>query len=115
MSGGFCFELLFKLDGTDITQRTVGSQVVVFPSPVFDHDPSFGQRVEHLTVEALVAQSSMEALDKAVLPRATRIDVERLDRLIREPCSQLLLDKLRAIVAADMLRSSVLGNQPAHD
>ncbi len=81
MRGGFCFELLFKLDGTDVSQRTVGSQVVVFPPPVFDHDPSFGQRIEHLSVEALVAQPSVEALDKTVLPRAARIDVERLDRL----------------------------------
>jgi hypothetical protein len=108
LSGGFCFELLFKLDGTDIAQRTVGSQVVVFPPPVFDHDTSFGQRVEPLSVETLVAQPSVEALDKAVLPRATRIDVERLDRLRREPCSQLLLDKwgLRFVVTA------FLGTEP---
>ena len=57
----------------------------------------------------------MEAFAVAILPGTTQLNVERLDRLGGEPCPQLLLDNLRAIIAADMFRNSVLGNQPAHD
>ena len=48
-----------RLDGLRrrraVAQRAVGSYGVVFPPPPFDQDLRFGQGVEDLTVEQLVA------------------------------------------------------------
>lgn len=46
--------------------------------PAFHDDPGFLQRVEDLTVEKLVAQPGVEALDVAVLPWAAGRDVGSL-------------------------------------
>ena len=70
--------------GTDVAQRSVRAQEIVFPASVFDHNRR-GQCVEHLAVNVLVAQPSMEAFDVTILPRNFRLDVECLDRLGGEP------------------------------
>ncbi len=50
---------------------------VVMATPALDDDLCFAQRVEDLTVEQLVTQSGIEALDVAVLPGAGRLDERR--------------------------------------
>ena len=45
------------------------------PSPALDDDLGLAQRVEDLAVEKLVAQTCIEALDEAILPRTARRDV----------------------------------------
>ena len=45
----------------------------------------------------------MEALDIAVLPGAARLDVKRLNLIDAEPSLDFPGDKLRAIIAANML------------
>ena len=49
---------------------------IVVPSPGFDHDLCLFQRVEDLTVEQFVPQLAVEAFAIAVLPGASRLDVE---------------------------------------
>ena len=47
--------------------------VVVFPPPVFQDDPSLGQRPELLPIKALKAEPGIEALDVAILPWAALV------------------------------------------
>src|SRR5450631_450819 len=49
----------------------------------------------------------MEALDVGVLPRTARPDVERFDLPLFEPILDGISDKLRSVIAAQMLRRSV--------
>ena len=74
---------------------------VVFEAEVFDHDADLGQRPKLLAVEAFVAEAGVERLDKAVLPRARRSDVDGLDVLRSQPALEFLGDELRAVVGAD--------------
>ena len=45
------------------------------PPPALDHDLRLSERVEDFAIEELVPQAGVEALDKAVLPRAAWFDV----------------------------------------
>ena len=49
----------------------------------------------------------METFDIAVLPRTPRLYVERLDLIFMEPSLDFPGDKLRAIVATDMLWQAI--------
>ena len=60
--------------------------------PVIGEDNTgFVERIDELTVQALPAELVVEAFNVAVLPGATRIDVDGLDALFPEP----LLDRCR--------------------
>ena len=58
---------------------TMGSDGIVQPPPLLDEYRCLGQCVEDLSVQELVSQFAVEALVVAVLPRAARLDKERLD------------------------------------
>ena len=47
----------------------MGTDGVVVPPPGFDQHPRFGERVEDLAIEQLVAKRPVEALVVAILPR----------------------------------------------
>ena len=47
--------------------------IVVFP-PAFDDDLCFSKGVEERSVQQFVAEPGIEALDRALLPRAARYD-----------------------------------------
>ena len=49
----------------------------------------------------------MEALDISVLPRASRIDIQRLNLTFLQPFLDLLCDEFAAIIAADVLRDAI--------
>ena len=49
----------------------------------------------------------MEALDISVLPRASRIDIQRLNLTFLQPFLDLLRDEFAAIIAADVLRDAI--------
>jgi hypothetical protein len=53
--------------------------------PSLDQHLGFGEAVEDLAVEQLVAERPVEALIVAILPRRSRCDVERLHADLREP------------------------------
>lgn len=50
----------------------------------------------------------MEALYEPVLPRAARVDVERLDLVAGKPVMDFLGDELTSVVAAQVFWRSVL-------
>jgi hypothetical protein len=66
--------------------------------PTLNHDLSLAQRIEDLTVEQLIAQARIEALDIAVLPRAAGLDVGRLGTDGVDPLLYGPGDELRSIV-----------------
>lgn len=78
--------------------RSVG--VVVDP-PVFDDLPGFVEVGEQVFVEALVAQATVEALDKAILHRFARCDVVPVDAKLFLPGQYSVRRKLGAVVAHD--------------
>ncbi len=89
--------------------------MVILPAPVLNDHTSLGQGEQLLAIEAFTAQTGIEAFDEAILPRTSGINVDCFDLLGSQPSPQLLLNELRSVVAADVLRSPVLGNQSCHD
>src|SRR6266446_10748974 len=68
-----------------VSERCVRPDRVVVPSPALDDDLGLVESVEDFAVEQLVAQASVEALDVAVLPGATPLDVGGLETDNRDP------------------------------
>ncbi|MGA9580291.1 MAG: hypothetical protein WBV90_21950 [Terrimicrobiaceae bacterium] len=55
--------------------------LVIFDAPAFQDNARFVQIAEEFAVEAFIAQLVMKALNVSVLPRASGLDVKRLDLL----------------------------------
>ena len=85
----------------------MGPDRVVVASPALDDDLGLAQSVEDLAVEQLIAKAGVEALDVAVLPRATPLDVGGLGTDSRDPFLHGFSDELRSVVGPD-----VSGNAP---
>src|SRR5271154_6017773 len=79
---------------------------VVFHAPLFDHDLRLLQRIEDFPVQAFIPQLSVEALAVAVLPRTSRLDVQRPGTNLCQPLPELLRHELGAVVRADIFRDS---------
>lgn len=62
-------------EGRQIAQGIVRSVFVVLPSPLFDLESSFLERLEPVDIQTLPPEAGIEALDKGVLDRPTRSDV----------------------------------------
>jgi hypothetical protein len=56
----------------------MGTLSVVMASPALNDDPRFLERIEDFTIEQFIAQTRVEALDEAILPRAAGRNVSRL-------------------------------------
>ena len=85
---------------------------VVEAPPFLDHHPGLCHAEEHLLVEAFVPEPVVEALYMAVLPRASRIDVDRRDPHLPEPVLDVPGDELGTVVATDVVRHAPLGHGP---
>ena len=95
------------LVGSQVAYAAVGPLLVVEADPVGDDDPSFGERIELLAVEALVTEAGVKGFDVAVLPGRAGVDVKRADASVGQAVPDSTGDKLGAVVGADMLRRSV--------
>src|SRR5271168_258676 len=80
---------------------------VVFHAPLLDHYLCLLQRVENFPVQAFIPQFSVEALAVAVLPRTSRLDVQRPGTHLAQPFPQFLRHELRTIVRTNVFRYSV--------
>ena len=76
---------------------------VVEAAPAFHDDAGLGERVEDLTIEKLVPDAGIEALDVAVLPRAARRDVGCFGTDGGNPVLDGFRNELRAIVGPYVL------------
>lgn len=96
------------------SQTSMGSKLVVFLLPGCNHDPGLAQGVEEFSSQALSPELIVEAFHKAVLPRTSRIDIERPDRFSSQPLLNGLRHKFGTVVASNVIRSSVTINQLSH-
>jgi len=80
-------------------------------APPLDENLRLVERRELLAFEQLVAELGVEALAIAILPWASRFDVERLYTDPAEPTAHVASDELRAVVGSDMLRCPVRDEQ----
>jgi len=83
------------------------SDRIVVPPPLLDQHLGLVERRELLTCQQLVAELGVEALAVAVLPRAARLDEERLDADPAKPLAHVAGNELRPIVRANVLRRPV--------
>ena len=84
---------------------------VVVPPPALDDDPCFGEGVEDFSVEQLVAQPGVEALDEAILPRAARRDVGGFRADGGDPLLHSLGDEPGAVVGTNVLGNAAQDEQ----
>ena len=71
---------------------------IVVPPPLFDEDLGFLERREDLAVQQLVSQLAVERLVVTILPRAARLDEQRLSPKPTQPLTDHLCRKFRAVV-----------------
>ena len=64
--------MLCEVGGALVAQLAVRSDVVVAPAEVLDDHPRFGQCPELLTVEAFIAEASVDSSGARSLPQAAR-------------------------------------------
>jgi hypothetical protein len=95
---------LAKPSGPLEAQSAVRVDAVVEAPPFLDHHPGLCHAEEDLLVEALIAQPVVEALYKAVLPRAAGLDVDRRDPHLPEPVLDVPGNELGTVVATDVVR-----------
>ena len=74
------------------------SRMIIIKPPGFDDLPRFGQTVEQVFVQALVAETAVEALDESVLDWLARFDVMP-SHPTRDPTQDSYTSKFAAIVA----------------
>ena len=84
---------------------------IVVLSPVFNNNACFAQIQEPFSIQAFIAEATVETFDVAVLPRTTQIDIQRLDLSFSEPVLDFLGDKFGPIIAADVLGESIGGHR----
>ena len=89
----------------------VGSDGIVLAPPLLDQHVRLRQRVEDLPVQQLVPELAVEALVVAVLPRAARLDKERLDAHAPQPPPHELRGELRSVVRPQILGRPVSDEQ----
>lgn len=89
------------------------SQVHCAVDPMLlEQHPRLEQARKQLPVQQLIAQPRVEALSVPVLPGTSRGDVQHGDSPIVEPTPNRRRDELRAVVRAEVGRSSLLHHQP---
>ena len=87
-----------------VPQAAVRPLFIVRSSPVFHDELGLRQRAKRFAIEQLVTQTAVERLDKTILPRTARLDVQRRGAGVLEPMLNRIGDELTAVVAAQMLR-----------
>src|ERR1019366_5677478 len=92
-------------------QRTVRPSGVVLLPPPFDNHFCFPKVIEYFSIQQIVSELTVETLVVAVLPRTSRLNVERLYAKLRQPVLDLFRHELRPIVRTDVFRNSFFNEQ----
>ena len=72
----------------------------------FHDDACFGEGVEDLAIEKLIAEGGVDALDVSILPRVPRLDVGGLCAHGRDPVLNRLCNALGAVIRSGELRDA---------
>src|SRR5918997_376420 len=94
-----------------IAKSRVRPDRVVMPPPARNDDLRLLQRGEDLAIEQIVPELGVEALYRAILPRAAALDVSGLCADSRDPCLHGLGHELRTVVGADVARHTAQDEQ----
>ena len=86
-----------------------GRDVVM--APLLDDDAGLRQRVEHLTIEQLVAHSGVEALNVAIFPRRAGFNIGRPGTDRADPISYFPGNELRPVVGTNVFRRTTQDEQ----
>ena len=87
-----------EADRRQAGQRSMRAVVVVAVPPVLGHAADLVQAREHVAIEYLGAESTVEALDVCILGRLAGLDVEQLDAVPLRPGLERGTDELWAVV-----------------
>ena len=79
----------------------MGSHRVVFDPPAFDDPPGLCERRKDMLVEALVAQLSIERLNKRILNRFARRNIVPLDARLFDPPQHSSARQLGSVIRDD--------------
>jgi hypothetical protein len=82
-----------------ISERAVGSNLIVIDSPILDLPPSIIEVREPVLVETFFPDTAVEALQKRILSRLPGLDEMKLDVILVRPDIQRTTGKFRAIIA----------------
>ena len=74
------------------------SPLVVCLAIVFHDHSRFRQRLQLFPIQTLIAESTVKAFYKAVLPQTTGINVERFDLVLPQPALHGVGDELGPVV-----------------
>ena len=88
-----------KLVRVEVAQPAVGAGMVVVLAPRGSAAPGIGKRLEPVQVEALVAETAVEALGKRVLHRLAGVDELEFDTESSRPLLEVRARELGAVVA----------------
>src|SRR5258706_5539897 len=95
-----------------ITQRAVRSLRIVMPTPFFNGDLGFRQRLKPFAVQAFIAKFVVKRFDKTVVPGLAGRDNRRPRLMVFQPDLYLLGGKFAAVIRAQKMRRSVLTEDP---
>ncbi len=95
----------------DATEGAVGAVAVVVLAVRVGVGSGVSHVLEFFHVQKFVPEAAVEAFGVAVLPRAARFNVKRLDAQRGQPLLNRLGDKLRSIVAPNVLGHAIDGKE----
>jgi len=98
---------LRELGGGLVVEAAVRPAVVVVVFPRGGQPAGHGRVVELFDAEELVAQAAVEAFGEAVLPRRTRLDVQRIHLQFLQPPAHCVRGEFRAVITTDVFRRAV--------
>ncbi len=101
---------LNKIAWRQSVERGVWSGEVIVDPPGLDDLSGFGQPVEQVLIETLVAQPAIEAFDEGVLGGFARRDVMPFDAPVMGPFEDGVAGHLGSVVGDDRLRLAPDGN-----
>jgi hypothetical protein len=82
----------------------MGPLFVVLPHPLRTDLAHLIQRLEHVGVEHLMAECSIESFHKGILIRLARLNIPERDPAVYAPGGKAVGEEFRAIVEANRLR-----------
>ena len=92
-----------------VFEAAVGACPIVLPSPDLRLRLGLGKRIKHLHVQKFIPDFGVEAFDKAVLPRFSRLNMDGVRTVFGQPPLQGLFNKFRTVIAPQVHWCASLG------
>lgn len=93
--------------GSEHSKAPVWSERIELASPFFNQHTGLGQGVKYLPAKAFAAELVMEAFHIAVLPWASRTDIQGFDVFFLQPVLKVSGYEPRTVVTTDVVRGTV--------